>query len=378
MYRIAAAVIVTELLLSHASAADDPAKGVQWSRRRLSLPGRRVRQLHFSPDGRLLLAQDDRGLTVLTVQPFSIRFRVPAENISFSGFTPDSRQALFLTFGGWVAAAHTVFAGPNAHLERWSVADRARVESVEIPWNACASWELSPDGRFLACLDTNGTLTFVDVASSVTIFRKKTFNDYVDYTDILGHSNRIGDLGSGEIDFSPDGRFALVLPLGARGSALAWDLHQGKPVSLTPRLKIRLPAGTRFAMIAPDRLLISLTVLGRPAITAKLVAFPSGRVLSKPILPPGPIYRAADPSFVIVRPFAAATREELYNPKRSAAVEIQTGQVIVCDSPALDVFGRYYAAERADGALGLYERGKGLQATVAIGGEPQATEGKSR
>jgi len=46
--------------------------------------------------------------------------------------------------------------------------------------------------------------------------------------------------------------------------------------------------------------------------------------------------------------------------------------MIVCDTPALDVFGQYYAAERTDGELGLYERGKGLQASVMITEKPPA------
>jgi WD40 repeat protein len=337
------------------------------------VPGRRIRQLHFSLDGRYVLAQDDSGITVLTVRPFAVSFRIPAENITYSGFTPDSQQVLCLSFRIWVPAPPAIVAGPNEHLERWSVAARARVESVEIPWTACGSWGLSPDGRFLACLDSNGTLSFVDVASSATIFRKKTFNDYVDIPDLFGNYHSTGDLGSAEIDFSPDGRVVLALPVNAFGFALAWDLQQRRQVSLPLRLKTRLPA-MEFAFIAADRLLISRSTFVRRTVTATLVAFPSGKVLSKPILPQGPIYRAAGPNFVIVRPFGVASPAELVSnsPKRSAAVEIRTGQMIVCDTPALDVFGQYYAAERTDGELGLYERGKGLQASVMITEKPPA------
>ncbi len=333
MHRIAVAVVALGLLSVAEAAEAQPAKQLQ---RRGSVPGRRIRQLHFSPDGRYVLAQDDWGLTVLTVQPFSVLFRIPAANITYSGFTPDSRQVLCLTFREWAPAAPVVFAGPTAHLERWSVADRSRVESVEIPWTACGSWGLSPDGRFLACLDSTGTLSVVDVVSSATIFRKKNFSDYVDVIS-SGVSHRMGDLGDARIEFSPDGRVVLALPEGAWGSAMAWDLRQREPVSLTLRLKVRLPAGSPFAMVAPDQLLISGGSLRPRTVTAKLVAFPSGKVLSKPKLPPGPIYRAADPNFVIVHPFAAASFMDLNSnsPKRSAAVEFRTGQVIVCDSPAL-------------------------------------------
>jgi len=51
---------------------------------------------------------------------------------------------------------------------------------------------------------------------------------------------------------------------------------------------------------------------------------------------------------------------------RAAAVELSTGQVIISETSALDVFGRYYVAETSAGVVGLYERAKGLQATVAL------------
>ena len=36
------------------------------------------------------------------------------------------------------------------------------------------------------------------------------------------------------------------------------------------------------------------------------------------------------------------------------------------DTPAIDVLGRYYVTEASPGVVGLYERGKGLQATLAL------------
>ncbi len=87
-------------------------------KQRVSLPGRRVRKLHFSLDGRYVLAQDDSGLTVLTVQPFAVLFRIPSENITYSGFTPDSQQVLFLSFRIWVPAPPAKVAMPAEGKER--------------------------------------------------------------------------------------------------------------------------------------------------------------------------------------------------------------------------------------------------------------------
>ena len=58
----------------------------------LPAPKGAFRELRFSPDGRYVLAQDDTEITVLTVQPFVILFRIPAEDADVAKFTPDSRQ----------------------------------------------------------------------------------------------------------------------------------------------------------------------------------------------------------------------------------------------------------------------------------------------
>jgi hypothetical protein len=68
------------------------------------------------------------------------------------------------------------------------------------------------------------------------------------------------------------------------------------------------------------------------------------------------------PGFVLVRPFGR------FNPNihRTAAANLDTGQVIISEG-ALDVFAQLYVAELVNGKeVGLYEIGKGLQATVVI------------
>jgi len=49
-----------------------------------------------------------------------------------------------------------------------------------------------------------------------------------------------------------------------------------------------------------------------------------------------------------------------------AAMELDTGLVIISYRPALDAFGRYYVAEPAANQIGLYEIGKGLKTAVTI------------
>jgi hypothetical protein len=87
--------------------------------------------------------------------------------------------------------------------------------------------------------------------------------------------------------------------------------------------------------------------------------------LSKPKVPVGPFYQTTNPGFVLFRPFGRYAFNT-HQSTRSAVAELSTGLVIISDG-ALDVFGRNYVAERVIGKeVGLYEIGKGLQASVAL------------
>jgi hypothetical protein len=341
-------------------------------------PSDPLRQLRFSPDGRYVLAQDKSEIAVLTVSPLAILFRVPAEFAGDAQFTPDSRQIVFVR--SLARADQQAIAGPDRplltrsdpHVERWRVADGDRAESTEVKGLRCATEQLSPDGRTMACDDADGALRVVDVASAETLLEKRKFvkpiplynylpGGYVD----LPSSQSLGDPGQAAMDFSPDGRFLLARPSGGAGKAVAWDLREKRLVELAGRLRT---VGDKLCVfVAPHRLLIppSGFQAKHRVVTADLVAFPSTEILSKLKVPDGPLFRAADPEFVIVRPFGKGF---FWNPnaKRAAAAELATGEAIVSDTPALDVFGRYYVAEPSAGTVGLYERGKGLLATVAL------------
>ena len=330
----------------------------------------RLRQVRFSPDGRYVLAQDGSTITVLSVQPFSIVFEAPAERATPAQFTPDSKQVVFATSVTQVNTQQIALASGAAHVERWDIAGRARVGSSGVPSPPCLSAMLSPDGRVLACVDFKGTLRLVNVASAETMFEKKNCASVLAW-DYYGEFNPFNKsyLGPAEMDFSPDGRYFMVLPWGGDGPPAVWDLHDKRILKVAGglnSLKSAAANGLSFTFVAPDEVMI---IGGRYAkhgvVTVKLVAFPSGMLLLKPKIPPGPLFRAADPNFVLERPFGLRARDT--SDARAAAVEFATGQVIVSDTPALDVFGHYYVAEPRNGEVGLYERGKGLQATVTLG-----------
>ncbi len=350
-----------------------------------------LRQLRFSPDGRYVLVQDEAEVTVLTAHPLAILFRIPAHDARDVQFTPDSRQVVFVS--------------STSHLQRWSVAARTRAAMQDLPVTACGTERLSPDARFLACVDPQGTLRLVDAKTGETSIEVAKYGrQLIDFTR-LDSSSGDGTAGvvqmdpsRARVDFSPDSRFFLAAPalpigyLGGEDLVIARDLRAGRAIRDRGGL-ILLRTGSSvdyflppqyFAFVTPDRLMISDPFWVKDGVvTARLVAFPSGKEISKPKLPMGPLFRAADPAFVIIRPFGPLPKSQpdtergyqLFRPptpqpgpanQRAAAVEIATGEVIISETPALDVFGRYYVAEPSPGVVGLYERGKGLQATIPL------------
>ncbi len=134
----------------------------------------------------------------------------------------------------------------------------------------------------------------------------------------------------------------------------------------------KLQAGYHFTFTTPDRIVFTQYWLGHPLRTATIVAFPSGKVLSRMKLPQGALFRTADPRFVRIHPYGPWARDGDPNEKRSCAVELSTGFTITSEGPALDVYGDYYVAERRNGELGLYAIGKGLQAAVSLREPPTA------
>ena len=324
----------------------------------LPAPPGSFRKLRFSPDGRYVLAQDDFEITLITVQPFPLLLRIPAGEAGTAKFTPDSRQVVFVAGGTRIDPLRISLAKSAAHVERWSISDRSRVQSTELPMLVCGTEELSPDGRVVACIDLRGTLRLVDVASGRTVLEKRRFN----------RPSRASsdELGSGSIDFSPDGNWLIVRPSGIDEPPLVWNVRGQSSLKLTSELK-QLGQHS-FAMLAPDRIAISNAARDKGAagsLSLKVFAFPSGKILSEPKIPSGVFYRATDPGFVLIRPYGRLDQ----NSWRTAAVELSTGLVIVSEG-ALDVLGKNCVAETVNGKeVVLYEIGLALQTTVVIHGK---------
>lgn len=120
----------------------------------LPAPRGSFRELRFSPDGRFVLAQDDSEITVLTLNPFAIAFRIPATHAGVAKFTPDSRQLAFVIPSRVVHPRRGLVTRAPALIERWTLADQTRSETIELHTRGCATEELSPDGAFWSVTTT--------------------------------------------------------------------------------------------------------------------------------------------------------------------------------------------------------------------------------
>jgi hypothetical protein len=333
----------------------------------------RLRHVRFSPDGQCVLSQTDSGIAVLTVQPFGRLFTISIGVRGNAGFTPDSREIVFLN------PAQTDASTGSSYVERWRVAEGRRIGSVPVADKACASEALSPDGGVLACVDGAGTLRVIEVSSGGTTFEKKKLGklylhasgcilvgnydptqagqgqDCVDQfpTLLSGHP------GSAALEFSPDGRFLIAVPTASRGSPVAFDVRENRTVRLRGALRKRRAARV---FLTPDLVLVSwercapLSLKTSCANVHKVVAFPSGETVANlgKTLYGVQLARTTDPVFVLLPT----------SPAR--AVNYHSGESIASEGAILDVFGHLYVAQCPDGRLGLFDMDKGLQGTVMV------------
>lgn len=119
-----------------------------------------VRQFHFSPNGALIISQDEFGINVLQRNPLKWLFRIPAEDAFPAHFTPDSRSISF----------HN----EDLRVETWDVATqkRSRVNEVHVP-AGCIRSEVTADGRFLACVTPAFNVRLIETETGAIRFEEK-------------------------------------------------------------------------------------------------------------------------------------------------------------------------------------------------------------
>jgi hypothetical protein len=304
-----------------------------------------IRHVTFSPDGKWVAAQDDSGVQILTVDPFLARFRIPAPDAQKAVFSPDAKEISFLT--------------STQRVERWELATgkRLRVRDVVTGTAACAQRVLAPGGRWLACRTPANDLRLYDVETSMQVAHKEF--DVSPMAQLLmtiqGAANRDEEFRLLLFAFSPDGKYFLASPRGGTSLEAPWayDLEARANLPLPGPLKATLPGG--FAFLGPDR--VAAVKPGDPNKSA-IFRWPGGEVEQRVAIPNVWIEGATRGDYLILRPF-----------QEHAAAVMDVGKSMVIKAgrtPALDIFGAWYVAERGTGELGLYSIDKSEPKAVAI------------
>ncbi len=322
-----------------------------------------ITHLRFSPDGKYILAQDDSGINLLSREPFAPLFRIEAPEARQAQFTPNSQDVIFST--------------SELRVELWSVADQKLKTARELfVRKVCLQTMLSPDGKSLACLDSNLDLNLFDVSTGTQVFQKKSFYtpSFLDFLKIeLFNLQELEVSGGDEVDFinmsfSPDSRYfaagarsTFLNALGNFGSetnALAVDITTREQISLRGPLKKLIAGG--FTFIGPDRL---VGVDRADPAKSALVAFPSGEVLGQIPLGLSKLSAPAHGNYLLVRPISKYP---------VGVMDIATKKIFLASKQsALDIHDQVYVSERLNGEVGLYGTEKmDLKATVLLPRNP--------
>ncbi len=332
---------------------------------RMLEPGLRSDLVHlrFSPDGRYLLAQDESGVTVLTRTPLEPAFRIEAGDADYAQFTPDSTRV--------------VLQSAPLRVETWRVADgRLELAREVVLRRRCFQTSLSPDGKTLACLDTELGLSLVDVATSVPVYQKKEFYRPDPFTAlfiVLFGRNTLDDRsGLITMGYSPDGRFfaagqrtAAVFELNSPGqnAALVYDFQTKAALSLRRNVGNLISGG--FAFTGPDRL---MAFNADDPKKSAVISLPDGAVVQELPMYPGESEAVTKGSYLLVRPlqkFAVG----LWDVAKSMGTKGNPTR-------ALDAYDDVFVAERVSGELGIYRMADNqLQAAVRL---PASSLGRLR
>jgi hypothetical protein len=256
----------------------------------------------FSQDGKLLLAQDDFAITIIEREPLRPLFHIPVVNARDAAFTQDGKFVIFTT--------------ENLRYEKWSVAERKPVEAHELVLRRdCWEHKLSPDGNYLACVDTSTNVNILDTRNSKKIWEKKEFYQlsYLEYLSWLESHRDGGDRTSFfRIEFSPDSRFVMfsrsnrfrfrvsmngITADRSEDTAMALDLTMLKPINVSGDLK-KISARA-YIFLDSERILGTPT---RKLEDAGVFSFPDGKRLQKFAVAGKEIKRTANPDYVIIKP----------------------------------------------------------------------------
>jgi WD40 repeat protein len=324
-----------------------------------------INQLRFSPDGKFILAQDDSGINVLSREPLAPLFRIDATDAKPAQFTPDSRMIVFST--------------SNMRVEVWEVAEKEIKAAYElVTRKKCLQIALAPDGKVLACLDSDFGLNLFEVATGTAIFEKKAFTQ-VGFSDVFMMllSALLADDDSDRIEhefinmaFSPDGHyfvagdrsvfFSSIGTIGTNVQSLAYDLTTKTASGVKGDLKEVISSA--FAFVGPDK------IVGRHSGNPKksgLYSFPAGKAIANFDVSSNSLWPVTSGDYVLLRTSGGYS---------GGLLDLTTQKVLrINQRVVLDAYGSVLASQQRNGELGLYNLKSVTAQTVAL---PQTPFGR--
>lgn len=191
-----------------------------------------LQRVRFSPDAKMLLAQDESSIAIFNRDTGKLQFRFDADGAKPAQWSPDSKRIVF----------HT----PSLHVEEWDVAQQKMLSVHEMVVKPdCVQTFLAADGKTLACIELavsefDGSIQFhydlFDVATNQLVFQKKSFF-ITNFLNVINWIGRAFDKGYNEpiaYAVSQDGRYMVT---GAGASKLAVDLFARTEVKLASDFK---------------------------------------------------------------------------------------------------------------------------------------------
>jgi WD40 repeat protein len=299
-------------------------------------------RIHFSPDGRYVLGQDEGGITVVEKDAAKVLFRIDAPDVKEAQFTPDSQGV--------------VFHDSKLRVEQWSVATGKRTAVKEmIVYDGCGQTLLSPDGKTLVCTNVNVSghlprisLRLIDVESGKTFYDKPTFfeaSEWAGYYAMIRFTLQgIEGANLATIVLSPDGRYLLVT---ADTKVLAYDLKSRQEVKLGPGMKGL--EQTRMAFVGPDQLMIVGERQPSGMYQAMVRSFPDGAPVKETAIGDQQIDSVSKGRFLTAGPIKDYATG-IFDP-------VQGKFLAVWKFPAIDAWDNFVATENATGEMAITQLG---------------------
>jgi beta-barrel assembly-enhancing protease len=262
----------------------------------------------FSVDGKLVLAQDDFSITIIDREKLQVLLQIPAENANEAIITPDGNFVAFIT--------------DDLHFEKWSISEKKALEVRELVVRRdCFENKLSPDGKYLVCIDKSIKINILETASGKKVFEKPEFYplngfEYSFWLD-TGQNENQRAVNFFRIEFSPDAknvvlsrsnRFRFVFKYDVQtvaqseNTVLALSLPDFREIKVGGDLKKM--SSTTFQFVDSDKI---VGLGGKKMEESGVFSFPSGKRISKFSLYAKSLKRTIESDYLIIKPIQNAT-----------------------------------------------------------------------